>query len=512
MDASLLPYKEIFINESREIISNLNQTLLRLEKSPSNSNLINDVFRCLHNIKGMSATMGFEKITKLSHELENIIDLVQKGERNLTSEMINTLFKGIDWLETLINGLGKRIESDERLTKTVKDRFELSTPLEEITKPTTLRIDIKILDELINLIGELVISKNRLQEAISSLNDNELNDLSYNVNKIISNLENAVLKTRIVPTDYIFNRFPRTVRDLAREQKKDINFIIDGKDIGLDRGILDELYEPLIHILRNAVYHGIETPEIREKEGKNPQGKIMLTARKEENHVIIEVEDDGHGININKVKEIAIKKGIIKSNEIGLLSEKECFYFLTIPGFTTVTSANQISGRGIGLDVAKTKIESLNGTFQIESTFKKGSKWTIKVPLTLAIIQALIVDVYGETYALPFSIVKKVYPVPSSGGARVDPKCELINLKKLLCIENGTKDDSKEVIVTEYKGKDIGLEISKIKSQHEIVVKPISKLLKPSKIFSGATILGNGEVVLILDINNIITKGGEQWP
>ena len=523
----LSKYKEAFINESREIISNLNKTLLNLENDPSNLNLINETFRYLHNIKGMSATMGFEEITKISHELENIMDLVRKGEKNLTSEIINILFKGVDWLEKLINGLEKNINIKEFNLSSLYEQINLvfSQPKESLkkesnhldnfiiepVKPSTLKIDIKILDDLVNLIGELVIAKNRLQEAILSLNDNVLSNLLYNVNKIISNLENTILKTRIVPIEYLFDRFPRMVRDLAREQKKEINFIIQGKDIGLDRGILDELYEPLIHILRNAVYHGIETPEVRKEVGKDPQGKILLSAKKEENYVIIEVSDDGNGIDINKVKEIAIKKGLIKSNEIDLLTEERCFQLLTLPGFTTVTSVDKTSGRGVGLDVVKNKIESLNGSFKIESNFKKGSKFIIKVPLTLAIIQALIVDIYGETYALPFSIVKEVFSIKDTTN-KVDFKGKsipVINLKKILGIQNGSKSNMKEILIVDFKNQDVGIEISKIKSQHEIVVKPISKLLKPSNIFSGATILGNGEVVLILDINNIIMKEEE---
>ena len=525
MDSSLSQYKELFINESNEIIANLNQALLNLEKNPSNADLINDTFRYLHNIKGMAATMGYEKITKISHELETVMDTVRKGQKHLTAEMINVVFKGIDWLETLINGLGKRSDGEYNLSplfeeiKTVllepdkipeKKEAAQKSPIEGFNAPATLRIDIKILDDLINQIGELVISKNRLHDITHGIDDSELSNALYNTNKIISSLENTILKTRIVPADYIFSRFPRMVRDLTREQKKEINFVIEGKDIGLDRGVLDELYEPLIHILRNCVYHGIELPEARKKSDKNPTGKIVLSAKKLENDVIIEIEDDGGGINIEKVREVALKKGLIKPDETGRMSEKEYFNLLTLPGFTTVTSADKTSGRGVGLDVVKTKIESLNGAFRIESKPKKGSKFIIKVPLTLAIIQALIVDVYGETYALPFSIVKEVFSVKDTNDGKVDYKGKLIPLIKLKEVLQITEDknfSAKEILITEYRNKEIGIEITKIRSQHEIVVKPLNKFLKPSHIFSGATILSTGEVVLILDINTIINEG-----
>lgn len=496
MDTGVSQYKEVFINESKDIITNSNQLLIKLEKNPAESSLINETFRLTHNLKGMSATMGFEKITKLSHELENILDLVRKGEKQLNTDLMNMLFNGLDSLEILVNGLKK-------------EPLQTLTPLEEFSKPTTLRIDVKILDDLVNLIGELVISKNKLQECLSQYNNNELDNAFYNLNKLIADLENTILKTRIVPIDYIFSRFPRMVRDLTIEYKKEINFVIEGKDIGLDRGILDELYEPLIHILRNAVYHGIELPEIRRKLNKNSTGKITLSARKEENYVIIEVEDDGSGIDIDKVKATALKNGLIKQSELDILTNKECYYLLTLPGFTTVSGADKTAGRGVGLDVVKTKIESLNGSLTINSAFKKGSKLTLKVPLTLAIIQSLIVNICNEIYAIPFSVVKEVFSIKTPTDGKVDYKGKsipLIKLKDILDIQEDSASGEKEVLIVNYKNKEFGIEISKIKSQHEIVVKPISKLLNPSKIFSGATILGNGKVALILDLNAIIVE------
>ncbi|OGF45061.1 MAG: hypothetical protein A2452_00575 [Candidatus Firestonebacteria bacterium RIFOXYC2_FULL_39_67] len=525
-------YREIFTNESREIIGNLNKVLISLEKEPKNTDLINECFRYLHNIKGMSATMGFEKITKISHELENIMDFVRKGTHPMTLEIINALFKGIDMLDTLVNGLYKRIDGTVSLDPLINEikecintnsavsenktgldtdkKTEVISGRDEFVKPASLRIDLKVLDELINLTGEMIISKNRLQELVSKSEDAELANSLYNTNKIMSELENTILKTRIVPAEYIFNRYPRLVRDTMRLQKKEINFIVEGSDIGLDRGILDELYDPLIHILRNCVYHGIETPEMRKACGKNQTGIIRLTAKKLENHVLIEVSDDGAGLDSEKIKKIAVQRGLLKEEELPGLTDNQAYAFLTKPGFSTVEKADSTSGRGVGLDVVKTKVEALNGIFTMTTEPKKGSKFTIKVPLTLAIIQALIVDIQGETYALPFSAVREVL----SAGENVNGSIEyrgkavpIIKLKKLLLSpENEVKPD-REVIITEHHGKLFGLEINKIKTQHEIVVKPINSNLKTLKFFSGATILSDGQVALILDINTILDEG-----
>lgn len=529
--AELDQYREIFVNESREIVGNLNKVMLSLEKEPANADLVNECFRYLHNIKGMSATMGFEKITKVSHELENVMDLVRKGERPLSAQIINALFKGIDMLDTLVNGLEKRFDGVVSLDEFLKNisaclydnncgpllaEKEVKAPeavkQEEFVKPASLRIDLKVLDELVNLVGELIISKNRLQEMVSRVDDSELSGSLYATNKIMSELENTILKTRIVPAEYIFSRYPRLVRDTAREHKKEVNFIVEGKDIGLDRGILDELYDPLIHILRNCVYHGLETAEKRKKDHKPAAGTIKLSAKKLENHVLIEVEDDGAGLDAEKIKKTALKKGLITEAEFSLMTDAQAFAYLTMPGFSTVEKANSTSGRGVGLDVVKTKVESLNGSFAMETEPGKGSKFILKVPLTLAIIQALIVEIGGETYALPFSAVKEVLSAGDNVNGSIEYRGKsvpIIKLKNLLAAEQAARQEKfREIIIMEHQGRLKGLEINKIKTQHEIVVKPISNNLKSLKFFSGATILGDGQVALILDVNTIAEEAG----
>ena len=526
MADSLSQYREAFITESREILQALNQVLLKLEKAPDNPELVNETFRYLHNIKGMAATMGFEKITKLSHELENLMDLVRTGKRRLSGGMISAVFKGVDFLETLISGLEKRTESGELdinpVLEALRNCLSERTPRllpekqkpagaiahpEETGKPSTLRVDTKILDDLINQIGELVISKNRLSEEIAKSGSEEISNAFYYSNKILTRLENTILKTRVVATEYLFNRFPRMIRDLAQEHKKEVNLVVEGQEIGLDRGVLDELYDPLIHILRNSVYHGIENSKDRKKAKKKPAGTIKLSAREKENFVIIEVADDGGGIDIERVKQIAIKKGLVKPAKAKEMTDQECYNLLTLPGFSTVTSANSTSGRGVGMDVVKNKVESINGTFSIESKKGAGTKISLKVPLTLAIIQALIVDVSGESYALPFSRVKEVFRIDLKPNEPILYKGKQLPFQEL-SVSLGKKDETggavREVLVIDYKEKDFGLVINRIKSQHEVVVKPVSKLLKAENIFAGATVLGNGNVVLILDINTIL--------
>jgi two-component system chemotaxis sensor kinase CheA len=519
MEAISLKYKEAFINESRELLNSLNQLLIQLENNPNNTAIINDTFRYLHNIKGMAATMGFEKITKLSHELESIMEPIRKGEKKITSAKIAVIFSGIDWLEVLINGLTERVEGKIDLTELfdsikaaseekeiyVKDTAQTSLPIQTLIKPTGLRIDIKILDDLINQIGELIISKNKLQDIIVSTDNSELSNLFYSTNKVIVNLENTVLKTRIVSVDYLFSRFPRMLRDLARETKKEVNFSVEGKEIGLDREILDELYEPIIHILRNSIYHGIEEQEERKNQHKETTGNIAVSALKEDNFVLITIKDDGRGMNIEKIKETAIKKGLISGMNKHEITDKELIKLTLLPGFSTASKIDRISGRGVGLDIVKNKIESLNGNLEIESIKDKGCIFRIKVPLTLAIIQALIVESGNQGYAIPFSEVKEVTTVYNRDSylVRNGKNIPIVKLARIIGIPDRNISSEGQAVILKCKNGDIALQIDKILTQCEIVVKPISKILTPLPLFSGAAILGNGEVAIILDISSL---------
>ncbi|MFQ6063589.1 MAG: ATP-binding protein, partial [Methanosarcinales archaeon] len=279
------------------------------------------------------------------------------------------------------------------------------------SKIQNLRVNIKQLDEIMNLVGELAINKSNLEHIASMYDLKELTNVLSHFNRLINDLQNCVLEMRMVPIDYVFNKFPRMVRDLSKAEGKEIDFIIDGKDIELDRTVLDRISDPLVHLLRNAVDHGIETPEERESKGKSRTGTIKLTAKRVQNKVIIEIEDDGRGIDLQKIKASSIEKGIITEYEAKNLNDQELIALLFTPGVSTAKKVTDVSGRGVGLDVVKSGIESLGGTVKIESNIGIGSKFTLKLPLTVAIVQSLLVGVGKETYMLPLNNVLKTLKI-----------------------------------------------------------------------------------------------------
>jgi two-component system chemotaxis sensor kinase CheA len=383
----------------------------------------------------------------------------------------------------------------------------------------SVRVDIEKLDDLMNLVSELIIAKNGLVSLSSgeggdNRTGSDFNDQIEYLERIITNLHQSVMKVRMVPLESVFNRFPRMIRDVAKKLDKKMELYITGEETELDRTVIDEIGDPLTHLLRNSADHGIETAEERVKLGKPETGTISLNAYQEGNNVVIEVTDDGKGIDVEKVKNKAVERGLYTREQADLLTDKEAIDLLFKPSFSTAEKVSDLSGRGVGLDVVKTNIEKLGGDVEVKSKLHEGSSFIVRLPLTLAIIQALMVEIGSEKYAIPLGSIQTIEDIPVSDIKYVQSS-EVINLRgsviplvrlnQLLDIESSKSPDENLTVVIVAKGESLaGFVIDTLIGQQEIVIKSISKYINSPKMISGATILGDGDIALILDVNTLV--------
>ena len=697
MDVS--QYLEIFIDETKEHLQNLNTEILNLEQDSENVDTINEIFRAAHSLKGMAGTMGFKRMQTLTHDMENVFSEVRNGSIKVKGNMIDILFQCLDALEEYLNTIqesgeegtndneplikqlneilgtkdggaaadGKKEESAKKEEKddtngqkwlaikfddtqkhvlreavgqgksvfgvTVKvqescilkaaraflvfkaledlgeviisnplvqdiedEKFDLDfslifisdSPLDkvlkavksvseiedaqgdtideekikdltgaspnkenlpvaaadaavekkpaeqhqpaaqgaaaaakggekknQVSKPAvnrTVRVDIEKLDVLMNLVSELIIAKNSLVSAsVGDRGNGGVNEHIEYLESVTTNLHESVMKVRMVPIESVVSKFPRMIRDLTKKLDKKMELYMSGEETELDRTVVDEIGDPLMHLLRNAADHGLESGEVRKAAGKPEVGSIFLDAYQDGNNVVIEVKDDGAGINVDAVREKAISKGVITPEQGEIMSEQEIINLLFHAGFSTAKQVSDISGRGVGLDVVKSKIEALSGEVEVKSKLGIGSTWTIRLPLTLAIIQALMVDVGGEKYAISLGSIQTIEDITPDEIKTVQNK-EVINLRGIvipitrlngvLDIESRKNPEDNMTVVIVKKGDRLaGLVVDELMGQQEIVIKSLGRYITKCKIISGATILGDGEVALILDTN-----------
>ena len=364
-----------------------------------------------------------------------------------------------------------------------------------------------------NLVGELVINRSRINELTGNLKSKELELALSEFYKLTRELQDEVIEARMVPLDHITYIYPRMVRDLARAQNKEIDFIIKGKEIKLDRTILEEIGDSLVHLLRNAVDHGIEVPEKREELGKKETGTILITASRQENFALIKIEDDGRGIDTEEIRKVALKKGILSREKAEQLQEREAMQLIFTPGFSTSSSVTDISGRGIGMDVVKNKIERLGGSVNVESKPGFGSRFELKLPLTIAVYQAMLIRVGKEKYAIPFTSIIKNIEISTrevrhiKGEEAIIINNKIIPLLRLQRLFQLPVQEEKNIfiVIVEKFGQSIGIVVDELLGKQEVIVKSFkSRLLETTRGFAGATILGDGNVVLIIDVNSLI--------
>ncbi|WP_102028237.1 chemotaxis protein CheA [Salirhabdus sp. Marseille-P4669] len=676
-------YLEVFIDESNEHLQNINDNLLQLEKDPANLQIVAEIFRSAHTLKGMSATMGYSDLAELTHKMENVLDEVRNENIKVTTSMLDVVFEAVEHLETIVEdvsqgGSGKKdvigvveklkqISNGEEITESttpnqaepqtesVNDNSNHNTPFMELDefeqtvltesteqgfKPLsihielredcllkaarvymvfdvlekigevmkaypsvddleaenfendfhilfvtkednndverrilkvseidkvhiqpftlqknqteqrpsqvqenqaekapeqeatpsnqekkeqqstqhtskTIRVNINRLDDLLNLFEELVIDRGRLEQIAQESSNKELKETVERMTRVSGELQTIILNMRMVPIEQVFNRFPRMVRQLSRDLGKKVNLQIIGAETELDRTVIDEIGDPLVHLIRNGLDHGIETPEERLKSGKPEEGQLILKAYHSGNHVFVEIQDDGKGINREKVLEKAISKGLISKEEGQKLDNRQVNELIMQSGFSTADTISDISGRGVGLDVVKNKIESLGGAISIESEQGKGSLFSIQLPLTLSIISSMLVQIEKETFAIPLSsiietaIFKREEILYAHGKEVIDFRGKvvpLINLKHLFKVPSvdSLEDDLYSVVIVRKGNKMAGLIVDSFIGQQEIVLKSLGDYLSDVFAISGASILGNGEVALIIDTNALI--------
>jgi two-component system chemotaxis sensor kinase CheA len=538
-------YADLFLSESREYLSAMNHHLLELEREPGAEEPVRAIFRAVHTVKGMSATMGYQAVADLAHELESVLDRVRRGEQTVTPALMDALFESADALELAVErsakGEGEALDLSARVERLraigladvveEKDSGEgaaggtngdVSRPAaaesvgEQTARPTpsatrTVRIDLRRLDTLMNLMGELVIARGRLAELVAPIDDGAIGETMAQASRLIGELQDEIMLCRMVPVGQVFDRYPRLVRDSARALGKDVSFTMVGNEIELDRSMLVEIGDPLVHLLRNAVDHGIETPEERVAAGKPPRGSLTLSVARERSTVTIRVMDDGRGVDREKVLARARATGLVETTRTEL-SDDELVRLISRSGFTTAERVTDISGRGVGIDAVMNRVRSMGGAVEIRSKEGEGTAVTVRLPLTLAIVRALLARVRDEVYAVPMAHVNETVELVPQALRRVrgrevmtmrDDVLPLIRFDELVRLP-GAGDDARQVIVLEVGERRAGLVVDELTGQQDIVVKQFDPVRDAVSLFSGATILSDGAPALIVDVGSLM--------
>jgi two-component system chemotaxis sensor kinase CheA len=539
-------YRDLFISESREYLGTVNQLLVGLEKNADDRETIDALFRVAHSIKGMAASMGYADITELAHKMEDLMDRVRKGTLVFNAGIADLLLAGADLLDAMVNDLAKggsggsdiaslveRLVSYSPEGDSAMPRQIMATPpitaLE--TAPVlaagsrlppikgsefqqTIRVKTQVLDRLMNITGELITNKHGLMTVAREVASEKLDYAVNELSKLLRGLHDEVMQVRMTPFAAIADRFPRVIRDLAKQSGKEVAFEVVGKEIELDRGILEELSDPLVHIMRNAVDHGVELPAERRAAGKPLKGSISLAVRREQDMVVVTVEDDGMGMDPARLIAAALEKGIITQEEGERMSPREAFMLTCIPGFSTAREITDVSGRGVGMDAVRTKIQGLGGIVSVESEAGKGSRITLKLPLTIAIINVLLAICDRLLVAVPVTNILRTLEIRQDMIFGQDRRkvfyldnepVPLVSLNHLFGGQSAPfNSDMVPLFISEIKGRKVGLTVDRFLGQREVFVKPLGRPLTGLRGVAGAAMLGAGEIVFILDIANLI--------
>lgn len=553
-------YAELFRTESRELLSAINRALLMLEEGADPADPVGVVFRAVHTVKGMSATMGYHAVAEFTHELESVLDRVRRGEQALAPELMDALFASADALESAIDSASEQAVQSPAMVAALQrlrdvaggsatSEFPVVRPggdgafgpgdgsperarrdssalaevvgegeTAEITRPLAaptrhVRVDLARLDALMNLIGELVITRGRLLQLTASSADPALDESMQMAARLVSDLQSEIMTMRMVPVWQVFDRFPRLVRDAARRLDKDVNFVVEGKEIELDRSLLDEIGEPIVHLLRNAIGHGIESPAERAAAGKPRRGRLVLSAARDRAAVLIRVSDDGRGIDRGRVLARARALGLV-DDATRDVDDASLFRLIAQPGFSTADEVSDLSGRGVGIDVVQAKARALGGSVELKSVAGEGTTITIRLPLTLAIVRALLARSGSERYALPLTHVRETLEYDDIVVQRVKGKRVLVLRDEVLPLldlrdvvrqpaARGDGGIGREIVVIERGERRSGLVVDELVGQQDIVVKQFDAARAGLSLFSGATILADGAPALIMDVGSL---------
>lgn len=551
-----------FIVEAEEILEKLDPLFVELEQKGHDAEIVNEIFRGMHTLKGAAGFLGFQSIVDVAHRAETILKKIREGEFTLTSEITDAILKATDTLRSLVSHIKEKKEFtedispilnllDEVLIRASEKREEVkpeeekpsATPIkpEEEPKPSkpeeiitqipkekekevsTLRVDVERIDKVMDLAGEIVLARNRLLNLANKLEakyagDEHIEGLTETVSfldRVTSDLQLAVMRMRMQPLQKVFVKFPRMVRDLARTLGKEVDLEIYGEDTEVDKSVIEHIGDPLVHIIRNSIDHGIEFPEERISKGKNPKGKIIINAYQKGTQIVIDISDDGKGIDIEAVKAKAITKGLITLEEAEKMSEDAIINLIFLPGFSTKDVSTELSGRGVGMDVVKSNVAKLNGYVEIFTEKDKGTTFRISLPLTLAIIQAMMIQVGDEIYAIPQSMIEETLRVYSKDikevtGQRIltvrEKVLPVFMLNEILGLPSNIDSERKYILVASVGERRFCVSVDSVLGQEEIVIKTINGINSEECGIMGATITGDGKVVLILDLAIISRK------
>lgn len=512
MDTS--KYKTLFIQEAEEHLGEIVKGTLNLEKDPHQRSLLDDIFRHFHSIKGMAASMGYEAVVTLSHQLEGLIDGLRGQRINPDEETLNTLLNGADILRAMVNDisedkipepvtvLAERIDSI--LSGQKKPVERPLTPLPSLAPSTTMKVDGKVFDDIMARVGEVYGVRATLVGTACKIPSQGLREGIHRLGRSLDELHETVLTARMIPLEVLTQGLPRVVRDLSKRMGKEVELSILGEGISLDKAIIESLGDPLIHTIRNAIDHGIEGPEERERLGKSKVGKITIVASRERDGVIVEIGDDGRGIDVEKVKEKALSMGI-SMDRLKRMTDREILSLICLPGLTLARGVTDTSGRGVGMDAVKVKIEAIRGTLEIDSIPNQGTRVILMLPLSVSIIKVLLVSCEGETFAIPMTKVNKVMDIGKEG---ID--VPLFNLKTALKISPHLhslpmhRGDGKAIVILEVRGKMIGMMVDNLDGEMDAYIKPLPHPINRTKGLSGFTTLGDGRPAFVLEVGGLV--------
>ncbi len=559
-----------FISEASESLLNLDNEIVELESNPENDKLLGKIFRVMHTIKGTCGFLGLDKLASVAHAGENILDQMRSKKIPISSENISIIFESIDTIKDIVSYIqnnGKEPETDysdliNKINSSIKGKnntssaeesssaapeppdkekqeepkieTKQSTPTEEPNKKEevdsppapasssqenednqTVRVKVKRLEELMQTVSELVLSRNRLLQLDRNIRNNKLSSSLKDLNSLTTSLQEIVMQTRMQPISNAWIKMPRLVRDLSRDLNKKIKLEMVGQETELDKQLIEAIKDPLMHMVRNSADHGLEKEEDRLASGKSAEGTITLKAYHSSGYIVIEVSDDGYGINIDKVKSKVLENYLATEKELEALSEQQIIQYIFKAGFSTSAAITSVSGRGVGMDVVKNNIDKIRGSVELKSVTGKGSTFIIKIPLTLAIMPVLIIDTEGQKFGIPQNNILEMILINEESEQQIEKISNhkilrlresllpLVTLSEILQLQKPKEKREYYVIVCSINNINFGIIVDSIYDTEEIVLKPTSSVLKSIKLYSGITVLGNGEIIIILDLNGI---------
>jgi len=532
-------YRELFMAEALEYYDAMSRHLSELERNPQEASALNELFRLMHNLKANARAMGFTEMGEVAHKMETLMGQIRAGERPFAGSLVGMTFQSIDTLGNMIRavGAGQEAVDSKPLLANLDLLISGQEPVQPKAEPTAEQTDadanrrlelsdlvsipVKKLDTLLNLVGELVIDRDRILTLATELGNPALQATARHLFRISDDLQYSVMDVRLVGVGVLLNKFPRVVRDVAAAENKQVDLTLGGQDVQIDRNVLQLITDALLHIVRNAVSHGIETPEVREAAGKPATGRLTISALTERDNVLIQIQDDGRGIDTEAVRKKAVRQDMLSAEAAAALDEQSVWALLFEAGFSMADKITDISGRGVGLDVVKLAIDSLGGRLRVASVLGKGTTFTLVLPTSIAVKGALLVEQEGRAYAVPLLHTDVVLSLRHDdifavGGllmTRVqDENVPLVPLQQLLHLEGderlprATRADlpadgtPQQVLVVSYSGRRLGLVVDRFLRQQNIVVKQLSKPLDTIDLFGGVTLLGSGQLCLVLDV------------